>query len=122
MKKTNCLILFLILLINIQCSEKEYIDVDVNPQLEIIVINTEGNVVLGTTVKLFQSEEDLISKLGELQIKTSDSEGKVVFEDLEEKNYYFYAEKGDLNNYFEVVTFSEPLVKNELKSITCIIK
>jgi len=122
MKKTNLLIFILFLVFNLQCTEKEYVDVDVNPQLEISVIDINGKSVNGVSVKLFQTEDDLISKENEEQTKTTDSEGKVVFEDLNEEVYYFYAEKGDLNNYFEVVTFSDPLVKNEKRTITCTIK
>jgi len=122
MKRIKYLISFLFLVINIQCTEKEYVDVDVNPQLEISVIDINGNAVNGVTVKLFQTEDDLISKENEVQTKTADSEGKVVFEDLNEEVYYFYAEKGELNNYFDIVTFSKPLENNQILTITCTIK
>jgi hypothetical protein len=122
MKRIIYTVFVLILLLNIQCTEKEYVDVDVNPQLEVLVLDIESNFVSGVTVKLFSTEEDLISKTGEIQSISTDSDGKAIFNELEEKIYYFYAEKGNLNNYFDVVTFLEPLSENQIKNVTCIIK
>ncbi len=104
------------------CTEKEYIEIDVAPQLEITVKDLSDNNIAGATIKLYNSEEDFDLKENEVQTKTTDDSGKALFKDLSEDIYYFYAEKGELNNYYEVVTFAKPLRKNEIKTITCIIR
>ena len=119
--KTLLIIIFCLILFA-GCTEKEYIYLDVAPQLEIIVKDLSGNNVEGASVKLFVSEENFYAKENPLQTKVSDQSGKVIFKDLDEMIYYFYAEKGELNNYYEVVTFANPLKKNEIKTITCIIR
>ena len=104
------------------CTEKEYIEIDVAPQLEIMVKDLSDNIIAGATINLYSSEEDFDLKKNEVQTKTTDDSGKALFKDLSEDIYYFYAEKGELNNYYEVVTFASPLKKNEIKTITCIIR
>lgn len=104
------------------CTKKEYIEIDVAPQLEIMVKDLSDNTIAGATVNLYSSEEDFDLKNNEVQTKTTDDNGKALFKDLSEDIYYFYVEKGELNNYFEVVTFASPLKKNEIKTITCIIR
>jgi len=101
---------------------KKYIEVDVDPQLEITVTDESANIVVGATVKLFTTEEDFLVNENSISTKTTDTAGQVLFEDLDEAIYYFYAEKGDLNNYYEVVTFAKSLKKNEIKTITCVIR
>ena len=111
-----CIILFT------GCKEKEYIYLDVNPQLEIMVKDLSGNGVVGATVKLFNSEGNFNANENPLQTEVTDQTGKVLFMELNEMIYYFYAEKGQLNNYYEVVTIAKPLRKNEIKTVSCIIR
>lgn len=104
------------------CTEKEYIDIDVSPQLEILVKDKAGNPILGATVSLYTSENDFNSKVSERKTEMTNAVGKVLFKDLNETVYYFYAEKDGLNNFYEAVTFTNPLSKNEIRTITCIIR
>lgn len=111
-----CLILFT------GCTEKEYVYLDLAPQLDIIVEDQSGNSTEGATVKLYNSGEDFYGNQNPLQIKVSDQSGKALFKDLNEIIYYFYFEKGELNNYYEAVTFARPLKKNEIKTVSSIIR
>lgn len=104
------------------CTEKEYIDIDVSPQLEILVKDKAGNPILGATVSLYTSENDFNSKVNAHKIEMTNAVGKVLFKDLNEVVYYFYAEKDGLNNFYEAVTFTKPLTKNEIRTITCVIR
>lgn len=104
------------------CIEKEYVYLDVTPQLEITVKDETNNTIAGATVNLYNSEEDFYQKENPVQTKVTNGSGIVLFKDLSEIIYYFYAEKGELNNYYEVVTFAKPLRKNEIKSVNCIIR
>jgi hypothetical protein len=113
--------LFSILLLT-GCTKKEYIEIDRAPQLEITVIDTSNNSVEGATVKLYNSEEGFYLNENPIKKSVTDKMGKVLFKELTEIIYYFYVEKGELNNYYEVVTFSEPLRKNEIRTITCVIR
>ena len=111
-----CLILFT------GCTEKEYVYLDVAPQLEIIVEDQSANIIEGATVKLYNSSEDFYENNNPLQTKVTNQSGKALFKDLDETVYYFYIEKGEMNNYYEVVTFARPLRKNEIKTLVSIIR
>lgn len=104
------------------CERTEYLEVDVAPQLEITVTDNSGNSIENATVILFDTEEKFTSNSNPIQTLVTGSNGKALFKDLNEDIYYFYVEKGALNNYYEVVTFSEPLEMNQIMTITCIIR
>lgn len=122
LKQIRYLIGIMFLLILFSCTEKEYVDVDIAPALEIKVIDENETVQVGAIVKLYKNEEDFSSQTNVVRNGNSDNNGIVVFEKLEEKIYYFSIEKNDLTNYYEEVTFTSPLAKNELKQIQCTIK
>lgn len=104
------------------CTKKEYIYVNVAPKLELVVVNTVGNVQEGAVINLYKTEADFYSKTNSTRNGSSDVNGICVFENLDESIYYFYMEKGGLNNYYEEVTFSSPLKINEIKKIQCTIR
>ncbi|MFA8434966.1 MAG: SpaA isopeptide-forming pilin-related protein [Marinifilaceae bacterium] len=104
------------------CSKTEYVDVDVKPQLEITVTDVSGKPVEGATTSLFSSKEDWEKKSNNIQSKKTDAAGKVLFEGLNETVYYFFVEKNTLNNFYEIASIENPLSKNEIKIITCVIR
>ena len=121
-RKTMFTVALCFLMLMAGCKKEEYLDVDVSPQLEITVVDISNNRVQGATVTLYYSEADWELKNNMIQKKVTDTTGKVLFKELNEVRYYFYVEKDTKNNFYEVVTFSNPLKKNEIKAITCVIK
>ena len=112
----------LAIIISSGCTKKEYVEVDVAPQLEITVTDISEGPVNGARVTLYETENDFYEDQNTVKTSVTDATGEVLFDELNEKIYYFYAEKGDLNNFYEVVTFAIPLSKNEIRTITCIIR
>jgi len=104
------------------CTKTEYVDIDVDPQLELLITDESAIPVGGADVILYDTEEDFLAGENALLSKSSDSNGRVLFEGLSEKVYYFFASKAEWNNYYEVVTFENPLEKNEVRAITTIIR
>ena len=71
-------------------------------KLEITVRNTSGNLEAGVAVKIFGNEDDYLEGKNEVGgVQYTDSKGKVIFKELEEKSYYINAEKGKADNYGE---------------------
>ena len=120
MKKLILSLLFGVLLSN--CAKTEYIEVDVKPKLEILVTNSENIPIIDAIVTLYKSEEDFSSEQNAIESSKTNTDGKILFQELDERVYFFYINKGELNNYYEVVTFSEPLSKNEKRTISSIIR
>jgi len=104
------------------CTKTEYVDVDVNPKLEIKVTYESSAPVTGATVKLYATEDGFLDDAGVLEILTTGSDGKVLFENLSESVYYFRASKEGKDNYYEVVSFDMPLEMNEIRVVQTIIR
>ncbi len=83
---------------------------DVEPQLEVIVLDVDGNVVEGANVLLFESELEWINKTNNIQNIITNELGVATFIDLKEIVYFFSVSKGDLSN-----KESSVLIKNKLK-------
>lgn len=67
-------------------------------RLTIVVIDHVGNHVEGATVKLFDNKADFDKLENEVKVGVSNHKGKVYFKELQPREYYVYAEKGDFNN------------------------
>jgi hypothetical protein len=104
------------------CTKKEFLDIDVAPQLKLVVVDSEGYQQEGATIKLYKTEDDFYSNTNSAGNGVSSADGTFIFKDLEERIYYFYVEKGDMNNYYEEVSFSAPLKINEIRKIQCTIR
>ena len=105
------------------CIELEYIELlDVAPQLEITVLDISENIVEGATVKLYATEDHFLNDENAIQTTTTDGAGKALFQDLSESIYYFYAEKGDQNNFYDIASFDNPLNINEIRTLSCTIR
>jgi hypothetical protein len=109
-------ILMLVVLIS-ACSE-EIIYTDVLPQLEIKTLDANGNVAQNVQVSLYLTEADWLENTNKIVQKTTDSNGNALFDNLEEKVYYIFAEKNNQNNLNGISFFSAPLRKNEVRVIT----
>lgn len=104
------------------CTKTEYVDIDVNPRLEIHIVDADGASVSDAVVKLYITEDDFLQDENEQSAEYTDHEGKVTFEDLSEIVYFFYASKSEKNNFYEVVSFDTPLEMNEIRVITSVIR
>jgi hypothetical protein len=118
MKKTVIVISFALILI--KCS-KEVIYIDNEPQLEVIVVNAQNEHIHNADVTLFITEDEWREKVNPVSRRNTDIEGKVLFQNLEERIYYFYAQKDTLNNTLGVSYFVTPLKKNEIRVVETII-
>lgn len=94
----------------VSCSKTKLVDVD--PQLEITVVNDGEILQSGVDVKLYESQSDWNSKTNEIDQATTDSNGVVHFDGLEPIVYFFSAEKGALTNEETTVKVSKALQYN----------
>ncbi len=102
-------------IINFGCTKDDPIT---STTLEIRLIDESGNSVSGATVKLYKSLNDLQNKVNQLgTTQTSDSDGKVRFSNLDAITYYWFVEKGCLNNVNSILT-TDALESGKTKVIT----
>jgi hypothetical protein len=92
--------------------------VDVKPQLKIIVVNAENQPIYNATVQLYQNESDWKNLTNPIAEESTNQEGVARFKKLEEKIYFFYVEKDNLNNRNSIASHNEPLKKNMIKTFT----
>ena len=91
---------------------------DIAPQLQITAFDSDSKVVDNAEVTLYISENNWINQQNSVTSGYTDSEGKVKFTELEEKVYYFRAEKDSINNDFTECYLENTLKKNQLTKIT----
>ena len=104
----------------LSCQTKT-VEKEVPPQLKITVVNNFGAKIAGAEVSIFEDETALIEKVPIKTIQT-DNSGEVLFENLEARNYYFWVEKGNLNNLSSAASFEGVLEKNKIKTIAVTIQ
>ena len=107
MKKV-ILIAFIGLIMFTSCSKEE--EVTSTTRLELTLMDDSGNIIKSAFVRLYSSKEDMEN--GENQIKLtqiSDESGKVKFNELTDIKYYWFAEKGCVNNANGTFTTNYPL-------------
>ena len=105
------------LLILCACPTKT-IEKDVPPQLQLTVTDKAGVNISQATVQLFDNQTDWENKTAAVQTGTTNADGQVLFQNLNEQVYFFHIEKDERTNTFEVVTHTEALKKNHLKQLT----
>jgi len=120
MKTIIRVLLFVLLFASCTKEKTEY--VDNLPQLEITVVDISHSGVNGATVTLYANEDDLKAKANGLANKTTNEDGIALFTDLEEKVYYFYAEKAEMNNSKSITLIGEKLAINVKAKIQTTIK
>ncbi|MCK5821088.1 MAG: hypothetical protein KAH17_04350 [Bacteroidales bacterium] len=94
------------------------IKVDTPPALELIVIDQYNNPVGEVLLALFDTQEEWAMQENPLQAwKISDANGRVMFVNLQERNYFIFAEKDKLNNLKNEITTSDILLNNQIRQI-----
>ena len=104
MKKHNIIVVLAMLISFLSCTKEEYVDAD--PQLLFTVVTDNLVFVESATVSLFDSQEDWETHSNVVASLQTDGKGQVLFENLHEQTYYFYIEKGDLNNLADIAALS----------------
>lgn len=96
---------------------------DMNPRLEISVVDTNGDPVPEAYVSLYEDIDEWGLVMNPVQVwKQTDSTGKVLFVGLNEIVYYFMIKKGELDNSEGFIVLENPLIKNELVRILVTIR
>jgi len=94
------------------------IKVDTPPALEITVIDQYNNAVSGALIAIFDSQEEWAMRENPVQAwKMTDTNGKVMFVNLQEINYFIYAEKDNLNNLKNEIRISDIILNNQIRII-----
>lgn len=119
--KKNLILIISILLITLNSCET-IVNIDTPPQLEITVLDIDGNSVQEANVSLFETESDWKNKTNQLFTKKTNNNGIVLFENLESKIYYFYVEKLNMNNIESIAVIDKELQTNIKAKIKTIIK
>lgn len=105
--------IFLILLLPAAC-----IQIDTPPSIEITVLDQFSNPVDQAAVALYSNLEQW--GMGENPVQTwklTNSEGKVIFVNLIEQNYYILAEKAELTNLKNEISTQVPLIANTRRQL-----
>jgi hypothetical protein len=78
------------------------------PQLEVVVLTLDNQPVEGAYVGLFVDFEDWLGRENPVQVwKQTGSDGRILFTDLEEQNYFIYARSNLMDNSsHEISTFA----------------
>ena len=97
--------------------------IDTLPMLEITVIDGNGGDVEGALIGLSDDMDEWSMIENPVQAwKETDINGKVLFRDLKEEVYYFYADGDSLNNLGNEMMLKVPLKLNEIRKITITIE
>ncbi len=120
MKTKHMMSILLCCVMGFTACKKEIIDTP--PQLQLHVFNEAGNSVSNANVSLYLSEEDWENKSGTITTAITTNEGTVLFENLEEQVYYFWVEKGELNNNYTIAATGKPLAINTIAKVKVEIK
>nr|WP_321484961.1 SpaA isopeptide-forming pilin-related protein [uncultured Draconibacterium sp.] len=107
MTKINFIAFLAFVISLLSCTTEEY--VDPAPQLFFTVVEDDLIFVEGATVSLFNNQEDWENDSNVVASLQTDAKGQALFENLDEQTYYFYVEKGDLNNLADIAALSAPL-------------
>jgi len=89
------------------------VKVETEPQLLIHVLDEKGKSVSGAYVALFDTADEWNRRLNPVQVwRRTDSEGKVVFTDLQEMTYYIYVRFDGKDNSIGEMSTTEALQAN----------
>ena len=101
------LIISSIMMIGISCKKTEYVDKPA--ELKIVVTDIAGLPVSGASINLFDDGENFLSDTNAVKSGSTDENGVIVFQDLDESLYYFRAEKDGKTNEGFPSASSNPL-------------
>ncbi len=89
------------------------------PQLEIRILDRNEQPVAGAYSALFETHEDWLARENPVQVwRRSDSGGKILFTDLEEKVYFIYVRNSGADNSLDEISLAAPLRINYKTEVT----
>lgn len=89
-------------------------------KLKLKITDDLGNASVGASVILYASLSDYQNNVNMTAIATTDVTGTVTFSNLSAIKYYWFAQKGCLNNVFGTSTTTTALTANVTNSLTCV--
>jgi len=112
-----------VLLVMYLCCVSSCTKPDTQPQLELTVVNISGQPVSQVLVGLFDELDQWSMLENPVQAwRETDQSGKVLFVDLHEQVYYFYADGDSLSNIGHEIRLDEALKINEIRRVTITIE
>lgn len=123
MKKFNVLLFVVIGILMLNSCKKKEEEVKPDPtRLQITVRDELGNVIPGSTVKLYTSQTDWEKQTNQVgSTQFSDATGNVTFSDLSAIKYYFFAEKDCKNNFHGGAVTTTPLAANITTTVNAVL-
>lgn len=118
--KQHLIFPFLLILFIVACTKTEL--VPNQPKFEITIIDESNIPVSNTEVLLFETQENWKELRDPILNEITDVDGIVLFEELDEKVYFFYTSMNSRDNYSSISYFEEPLKTNHITKITTIIR
>ncbi len=110
--------IYIVFLTTIVLLVSSCIKIDVPPSLEILVVDEFNNPIDQALVGLFESVDEWGMKENPVQAwKKTQDDGKVIFVELLEMNYYVVVEKGKLNNLRNEIRTTEVLKDNRITTL-----
>jgi hypothetical protein len=92
---------------------------DTLPQLELLVVDENGDRVVGAYVAIFDTSEEWNKRVNPVQVwRRTNAEGIVSFVDLREIPYYFYVRYDGKDNSTDEISTRDSLVMNQRSKIT----
>lgn len=91
--------------------------------LIIKVMDKDGAAVQGASVRIFNDDQNWSNDKNPTRPNQStNASGFVTFTELDAIEYYFIAEKGSLNNWFENSDTGGPITKDATASVSTVIR
>lgn len=118
------IVIFISLTISFNSCKKDTSTTSTTPpptQLQITVTDNLGNIVTGATVTLYSDKTDWQNQTNALYTAQTDANGKVTFSNLSTIIYYWYAQSGCKNNFYNGICTTNPLTANITNTVTAII-
>ena len=117
------IIILLICTLFFSCEEDKEIEVDVEPQLEVNIVDLTENSVSGASVYVYPSLLDFKNESNLIKSGITNNNGMVLFENMKENiNYYLRAKLDDRDNLITETHMESFLYKNQKIKVTIILK
>jgi len=97
--------------------------IDTPPALQLTIIDREGIPLQDVMVGLFDELDQWSMLENPVQPwRETGSDGKVMFNNLKENVYYFYADADSLSNISTMIKTDDSLIINEIRKLTVIVE